>query len=62
MFVHHLPALAMLLETEGITSGAASGWIGLTLLADGSLEVSWFDKKTLDRVSRVIPFMSAPSR
>ena len=60
MFVHHLPALVELLENEGIASGRASGWVGLTLLADGALEVSWFDKKSLAQVRQVIPFKSAP--
>lgn len=60
MFVHHLPLLIKVMENEGITAGRVSGWVGLTLLADGSLEVSWFDKKSLDQVRRVIPFQSAP--
>jgi hypothetical protein len=59
MFVHHLPALIALLQTEGITSGRASGWLGLELLPDGSLEVTWFEKKSLETVRPVIPFDNA---
>jgi len=60
MFVHHLPALMNLLQTDGVTSGRISGWVGLDFLADGSLEVSWFDRYTLEPVRRVIPFHDAP--
>ncbi len=60
MFVHHLPALIALLHAEGVASGRASGWVGLELLIDGSLEVTWFDKHTLERARRVIPLDNAP--
>lgn len=60
MFVYFLPALTDLLKTEGFGSGKTSGWVGLKLLHDGSLEVKWFDRHSLIEVCRIIPFDHAP--
>ena len=60
MFVHHLPALVELMDREGLTEGRASGWIGLQLLEDGSLQVTWFEKQSLEKVHGVIPFQRVP--
>lgn len=60
MFIHHLPALVEFMDRESLAVGKASGWIGLQLLDDGSLEITWFDKQSLDRVHHVIPLQRAP--
>lgn len=55
LFVHHLPELEALIESEGLHLGAAVGWINLRILPDGSLEVQWMDKQSLDDCRRVLP-------
>lgn len=55
LFVHHLPKLGALIESEGLHQGAAVGWINLRILPDGSLEVQWMDKQSLDDCRRVLP-------
>lgn len=55
LFVHHLPELEALIESEGLHQGAAVGWINLRILLDGSMEIQWMDKQSLDDCRRVLP-------
>lgn len=60
LLIHHLPALMELINREGLNTGRASGWIGLYLLDDGSLQITWFEMQSLEKVQRVIPLQRAP--
>jgi len=55
LFVHHLPALMNLIQTEHLDAGRAFGPIQLRLLADGSLQVGWLDAKTEQECHRTLP-------
>ncbi len=55
LFVHHLPGLVKLIESEHLDSGRAFGPIQLRLLADGSLQVGWLDPKTETECQRILP-------
>lgn len=60
LFVHFLPELMELLDQEGLTQGKASGIVWLRFRDDLSLEVSWFDKDTLEQIRKIIYFREAP--
>lgn len=60
LFVHHLPALTELLNAEDIGAGNSSGWIRLKFLDDGSLEVRWFERESLEERRYVLPFRPMP--
>jgi hypothetical protein len=60
IFVHHMPQLAALLTEGGLKQTQVVGWVHLRILDDGSLEVSWMDRTSLDNVKVVIPIRNAP--
>lgn len=59
LFLHHLPGLADLLAEQGLDRQRVTGQITLDLLDDGSLEVSWMDRKSLDVVKMRLPPLDA---
>lgn len=56
LFVHHLPALAALMQDEQLDSRNVAAGISLKLLPDGSLYVRWQDNDKLREHTRTIPF------
>lgn len=54
-FLHHLPALKALIESENLDKEKVVTGIFLKLRQDGALEVSWHDQETLEKQQRVIP-------
>ena len=56
LFVLHVPALVQLLNHARIPEGSALGWVSAELLPNGSLQVKWMDKETLEVRLHVLPF------
>jgi hypothetical protein len=54
LFVHHLPALQTFILIKGLNSSRVAAGMSLTLLTDGSLEVSWQDGESLSRQQHVL--------
>ena len=59
LFVHHLPALNVLMSTHGLAEGRVAAGVYLSLNDDGSLLVSWHDPKTLEVTEHVLPLRPA---
>jgi hypothetical protein len=59
LFVHHLPALTALIQSEQLEGGRVLVGINLKILPDASLEVSWMDKKHFEQQRRVLPLKTA---
>jgi hypothetical protein len=55
LFVHHLPALTALIQSERLEHGRVLGGIHLELLPDAALEVSWLDKDSFKEHRRILP-------
>ena len=55
LFVHHLPGLTTLIESEGLQQGRVLGAMRLKLQQDASLEVSWMDKDSFTQHRKVLP-------
>jgi hypothetical protein len=55
LFLHHLPALKVLIESESLDKENVATGIFLKLGQDGALEVSWYEQETLEKQQRVIP-------
>jgi len=58
LFVHHIPELIKYLDENGLAEGAAVGWLSLKILDDGSMELTWMDKETLNENRHVFPLQS----
>lgn len=54
LFVHYVPALVSLLESERLLEAPAAGPVFLRLLGDGALEVRWLDPATDHERRRVL--------
>jgi len=59
LFVHYLPALTTLIQSEQLERGRALAGITLKVLTDASLEVSWVDKKSFAQQRRTLPLKGA---
>lgn len=59
LFVHHLPGLTALIQSEGLDGSRVLGAIFLKILPDASLEVSWMDKDSFATQRRVLPLEDA---
>jgi hypothetical protein len=55
LFIHHLPALVALMQSEHVEQGRILGGIHLKVLPDASLEVLWKDKKPFAVQRRTLP-------
>jgi hypothetical protein len=55
LFLHHIPALKALIESESLDKGKVATGIFLKLRQDGALEVSWHEWEILEKQQRVIP-------
>ena len=54
LFVHHVPALMKLIESENLSEQRVLGAVVLKLLDDGGLEVRWVDEAAPDKERRVV--------
>lgn len=54
LFVHYLPALNRLIESERLSDETVATGILLRLLPDASLEVSWSDARSLSPIRRLL--------
>ena len=59
LFVHHLPALLRLIESEGLSESTVAAVISLRLLDNSGLEVRWQDNTTHDVHTIVLPLDAA---
>lgn len=59
LFVHHLPALLRLIESERLSKSTVAGGISLRLLDNSGLEVRWQDNMTHDVHTMVLPLDAA---
>lgn len=62
LFIHHLPAVVLLIKQNGLGDGQAGTGIFLELQDDGSMLVSWHDRNTLEIRRVVLPLTPTMSR
>jgi hypothetical protein len=56
LFVHHLPALQALLQSEGLIESPPVGGMQLEFGDDCSMLITWMDRESLHSCQRILPF------